>query len=78
MSGEHTSKPAHGTEDERIEQMFREATVRRYDHGGGRVFYEGPNGQRQLLIDLYGTGDESGAIREYVLKKLGISGDFDG
>ncbi len=71
------SEPRPQSEDEqRIEQMFREATVQRYAHGGGRVFYEGPDGRRQLLVDLYGIDDDSGAVREYVLKKLGIGGDF--
>jgi hypothetical protein len=59
------------TDDVSIEQMFREATIHRYDHGGGRVFWQAPDGRRRLLLDLYGTDDNTGAIREYVLRKLG-------
>jgi hypothetical protein len=60
------------TETVSIEQMFRDATIHRYEHGGGRVFWEGPDGRRRLLLDLYGTDDDTGAVREYVLNKLGI------
>jgi hypothetical protein len=62
------------TTDPNVEQMFREATIQRYEHGGGRVFWEGPDGRRQLLIDLYGA--EDGAIREYVLRVLGWAPDL--
>lgn len=66
------NEPNCSNESVSIEQMFRDAIIQRYDHGGGRVFWEGQDGRRRLLLDLYGTDDDTGAIREYVLNKLGI------
>lgn len=70
VNGEHT-KPA---AEPSVEQMFRDATIQRYAHGGGRVFWEGADGRRQLLMDLYGA--EDGAIREYVLRMIAAAPDL--
>lgn len=73
MTGKQTQAEALTTEPS-VEQMFRDATIQRYAHGGGRVFWEGADGRRQLLVDLYGA--EDGAIREYVLRTLAWAPDL--
>ena len=35
----------------------RDATLVRYDHGGGRFFRDGESGQRVLVADFYNEGD---------------------
>ncbi len=35
-----------------------DATIARYDHGGGRVYVGELSGERELIMDLYGDGSD--------------------
>jgi hypothetical protein len=50
------------------EEKIKLAKVTRYDHGGGRMWWEDDKGSRHLIADFYGEGDE---MREYILALLG-------
>jgi hypothetical protein len=52
---------------------IKKAKVIRYEHGGGRMYYEDEKGARHLIADFYGNGD----YREFILAALG-RGERDG
>lgn len=52
-------------------EHIKKAQIIRYDHGGGRMYYEDEKGSRHLIADFYGDGD----YREYILMLLGRAGD---
>lgn len=56
------------------ERLSTEDTVKRigaaklieYDHGGGRLYFEGPKGERDLIADFYGEGH----YRDFIMSLL--------
>lgn len=52
-----------------VEEQIKRAKVTRYDHGGGRMWFEDEKGTRHLIADFYGDGE----YREHILMLLGHS-----
>lgn len=50
------------------EEKIQKAHIERYDHGGGRMWWEDEKGSKHLIADFYGDGDE---MREHILALLG-------
>lgn len=59
----------HGCKSDPIDAAdhIQRAKITRYDHGGGRMWFEGKDGTRHLIADFYGSGE----YREYILSMLG-------
>lgn len=41
------------TSNPRALEVLRKAKLSRYEHGGGRLFVDGPSGARELVADFY-------------------------
>lgn len=50
-----------------IAEKIKKAHIERYEHGGGRMWYEDEKGSRHLIADFYGDGE----AREYILGLMG-------
>ena len=49
-------------------EKIKKAHIERYDHGGGRMWFEDEKGSRHLIADFYGDGGE---MREHILGLMG-------
>lgn len=71
--------PTNLSADERLSQeetreRLQCAALTEYDHGGGRLYFELPDGRRDLIADFYGAGHYRDfimrLIREHTLREV--------
>ena len=51
---------------EQTAERIGQAKLVEYEHGGGRLYFEEPNGTRDLIADFYGEGH----YRDFIMTLL--------